>query len=100
MNESTLEALVEGANADIRLILGQLQMIRLSSKRLSYDDVKVHLCSCHGMLCFAMMSRYYCLVLVFAFSCLIIISGSSLCCFAHSVLFPCNITTVSMSLEC
>lgn len=41
VNESTLEALVEGANADIRLILGQLQMIRLSSKKLSYDDVKV-----------------------------------------------------------
>lgn len=41
VNESTLEALSEGANADIRLILGQLQMIRLSSRKLSYDDVKV-----------------------------------------------------------
>lgn len=41
MNESTLEALVEGANSDIRLILGQLQMVRLSSKALSYDEVKV-----------------------------------------------------------
>lgn len=42
MNESTLEALVEGANSDIRLILGQLQMVRLSSRALSYDEVKVH----------------------------------------------------------
>ena len=41
MNESTLEALVEGANSVIRLILGQLQMVRLSSKALSYDEVKV-----------------------------------------------------------
>ena len=44
VNESTLEALVEGANSDIRLILGQLQMVRLSSKALSYDEVKV----CHN----------------------------------------------------
>ena len=43
VNESTLEALVEGANSDIRLILGQLQMVRLSSKALSYDEVKVHI---------------------------------------------------------
>ena len=63
VNESTLEALVEGANADIRLILGQLQMIRLSSKRLSYDDVKVHLCSCHETCCFA--EGNCCLVLLF-----------------------------------
>ena len=42
MNESTLEALVEGSNSDIRLILGQLQMVRLSSKALTYDEVKVH----------------------------------------------------------
>lgn len=42
VNESTLEALVEGANSDIRLILGQLQMVRLSSRALSYDEVKVH----------------------------------------------------------
>ncbi len=41
VNESTLEALVEGANSDIRLILGQLQMVRLSSRALSYDEVKV-----------------------------------------------------------
>ncbi|DBA97121.1 TPA: hypothetical protein ACH3X1_014891 [Trebouxia sp. C0004] len=40
VNESTLEALVEGANSDIRLILGQLQMVRLSSRALSYDEVK------------------------------------------------------------
>ena len=42
MNESTLEALVEGSNSDIRLILGQLQMVRLSCKALTYDEVKVH----------------------------------------------------------
>lgn len=41
VNESTLEALVEGSNSDIRLILGQLQMVRLSSKALTYDEVKV-----------------------------------------------------------
>ncbi|KAL3132947.1 hypothetical protein ABBQ38_006860 [Trebouxia sp. C0009 RCD-2024] len=40
VNESTLEALVEGSNSDIRLILGQLQMVRLSSKALTYDEVK------------------------------------------------------------
>lgn len=40
-NETTLEALAEGANADIRLVLGQLQMVRLRAKALSYDDVKV-----------------------------------------------------------
>lgn len=45
VNESTLEALVEGANSDIRLILGQLQMVRLSSKALSYDEVKSKMAS-------------------------------------------------------
>ena len=60
VNESTLEALSEGANADIRLILGQLQMIRLSSKKLSYDDVKVllalsRLASVNNSLCCALL---------------------------------------------
>ena len=41
MNQSTIEALVQSANGgDIRLILGQLQMIRLRSTSLSYDQVK------------------------------------------------------------
>jgi replication factor C subunit 1 len=31
---------VESANGDIRLILGQLQMVRLRSAALSYEDVK------------------------------------------------------------
>ena len=34
-------ALAEGANCDIRLVLGQLQMVRLRAQALSYDDVKV-----------------------------------------------------------
>ena len=41
VNETALEALCEGANADIRLVLGQLQMIRLRARTLSYDEVKV-----------------------------------------------------------
>lgn len=41
--DSTLQSLAEGANCDIRLILGQLQMIKLKCNRLEYDDVKVHL---------------------------------------------------------
>ncbi len=41
MNDSTLAALVESSNADIRLMLGQLQMIRLRKRSLSYDDAKV-----------------------------------------------------------
>ncbi len=35
-----MNALVEGAHGDLRLILGQLQMVRLSRTTLSYDDVK------------------------------------------------------------
>lgn len=35
-----MNALVEGANGDIRAILGQLQMIRLRSRSLRYDDAK------------------------------------------------------------
>jgi replication factor C subunit 1 len=38
--QATCHALVEGSNGDIRLILGQLQMVRLRSSALSYDDVK------------------------------------------------------------
>lgn len=41
MNESTLHALVESSNADIRLMLGQLQMIRLRKRSLTYDEAKV-----------------------------------------------------------
>lgn len=41
VNEVTLEALTEASNSDIRLVLGQLQMIRLRNTRLTYDDVKV-----------------------------------------------------------
>ncbi|KAG1679124.1 hypothetical protein FOA52_000479 [Chlamydomonas sp. UWO 241] len=40
VDEATMHALVEGANGDLRLILGQLQMVRLSRTTLSYDDVK------------------------------------------------------------
>lgn len=46
VNEVTLEALTEASNSDIRLVLGQLQMIRLRNTRLTYDDVKVWLASC------------------------------------------------------
>ena len=44
VNETALEALCESANADIRLVLGQLQMIRLRARSLSYDEVKVGFC--------------------------------------------------------
>lgn len=40
VNEATMNALVEGANGDLRAILGQLQMIRLRKRTLAYDDVK------------------------------------------------------------
>eukprot|EP00798_Chlamydomonas_sp_ICE-L_P027941 gene27941-biopygen3368 len=40
VNDATMEALAKGANADLRTILGQLQMVRLSRTTLSYDDVK------------------------------------------------------------
>lgn len=40
VNESALQALAEGSNGDIRLILGQLQLIRLRSRTLSYDQAK------------------------------------------------------------
>ena len=41
VNDTTLQTLAEGANADIRLVLGQLLMFRMRSKHLSYDQVKV-----------------------------------------------------------
>ena len=41
VNEAALQQLAEGANGDIRLVLGQLQMIRLRARTLKYDQVKV-----------------------------------------------------------
>ena len=41
VNESTLNALAESCNGDIRLMLGHLQMIRLRKRSLSYDEAKV-----------------------------------------------------------
>ena len=42
VNQATMDALVQSASGgDIRLILGQLQMIRLRSRALSYDQVGV-----------------------------------------------------------
>ena len=38
--QATMNALVEGAGGDLRLILGQLQMVRRSKTTLSFDDVK------------------------------------------------------------
>ena len=41
MNQATMDALVQSANGgDIRLLLGQLQMIRLRATALSYDEVR------------------------------------------------------------
>ncbi|GAB4817566.1 hypothetical protein N2152v2_004612 [Parachlorella kessleri] len=40
MNQATMDALVQTANGDLRLVLGQLQMIRLRAKALSYDQVR------------------------------------------------------------
>mmetsp|Transcript_687 Transcript_687/g.1994 ORF Transcript_687/g.1994 Transcript_687/m.1994 type:complete len:1093 (+) Transcript_687:367-3645(+) len=42
LTDATMRSLVEGANGDLRLILGQLQMIRLRTTALSYDDAKKH----------------------------------------------------------
>ena len=39
-NDATLQQLAEGANGDIRLVLGQLQIIRLRSRTLDYDRAK------------------------------------------------------------
>ena len=38
--QATMNALVDGAGGDLRLILGQLQMVRRSRTTLSYDEVK------------------------------------------------------------
>jgi replication factor C subunit 1 len=38
--ESALVSLAEGAQSDIRLVIGQLQMARLRSRALTYDDVR------------------------------------------------------------
>lgn len=35
-----MRALVEGAHGDLRLLLGQMQMVRLSAAAMQYDDVK------------------------------------------------------------
>jgi replication factor C subunit 1 len=41
MNQSTMEALVQSSHGgDIRLILGQLQMVRLRARSLSYDQAR------------------------------------------------------------
>eukprot|EP00798_Chlamydomonas_sp_ICE-L_P032096 gene32096-biopygen9572 len=40
VNDATIEALAKGANCNLRSILGQLQMVRLSRTTLSYDEVK------------------------------------------------------------
>ena len=46
MNDNTLQALAESCNGDIRLMLGQLQMIRLRKRTLSYDEAKVGISAC------------------------------------------------------
>ena len=38
--QATMDALVTGAGGDLRLILGQLQMVRLRSRVLHYDEVR------------------------------------------------------------
>ena len=41
MNDATMEALIQSANGgDIRLLLGQLQMIRRRATHLSFDEVQ------------------------------------------------------------
>ncbi|GFR43759.1 hypothetical protein Agub_g4871 [Astrephomene gubernaculifera] len=40
VNQATMDALVTGAGGDLRLILGQLQMVRLRTRALTYDEVK------------------------------------------------------------
>jgi hypothetical protein len=46
MNESTLKELCHTTNGDLRLVLGQLQMLRLRARAVSYDQVKVGFCVC------------------------------------------------------
>ena len=38
--DNSAQALVEGAHGDLRLLLGQQQMIRLSAASMQYDDIK------------------------------------------------------------
>ncbi|KAF5831114.1 DNA polymerase III, clamp loader complex, gamma/delta/delta subunit, partial [Dunaliella salina] len=40
VNESTLKELCRTCNGDVRLVLGQLQMLRLKARSLTYDQVK------------------------------------------------------------
>lgn len=40
LNNAAMTSLVGGANGDLRLVLGQLQMLRLRAKALTYDDVR------------------------------------------------------------
>ena len=40
MNEAAMEALIETTNNDIRLIINQLQMRRLTKQSFAYDDIK------------------------------------------------------------
>ena len=40
LNSAAMTSLVAGANGDLRLVLGQLQMLRLRAKVLTYDDVR------------------------------------------------------------
>ena len=47
VNESTLNALAESCNGDIRLMLGHLQMIRLRKRTLSYDEAKAGPSGCY-----------------------------------------------------
>jgi hypothetical protein len=47
--DATLKEMAHSAGGDIRLLLGQLQMVRLRAAALTYDDVKVRgsaLCMC------------------------------------------------------
>ena len=39
MNDVTMESLSESCSGDIRLILNQMQMMRLSRSSVSFDDV-------------------------------------------------------------
>lgn len=41
VNEATLRELCRTSNGDVRLVLGQLQMLRLRARSLTYDQVKV-----------------------------------------------------------
>lgn len=43
VTDSTLQALSEGSGGDVRHVLGQLGMIAVSARTLSYDEAKVAL---------------------------------------------------------